>query len=75
MRKPLPVMPGPVPGLHAFAPLLSGQDVDGLDEPGHDGGLGVRRPAWRRRAGERPGEIGEDTALWTFVPITRTSRP
>ena len=28
------VMPGLVPGIHAF---LSKQDVDGRDKPGHDG--------------------------------------
>jgi 2-oxoglutarate/2-oxoacid ferredoxin oxidoreductase subunit beta len=28
------VMPGLVPGIHAF--LLSKQDVDGRDKPGHD---------------------------------------
>jgi hypothetical protein len=29
------VMPGLVPGIHAF--LFPGQDVDGRDKPGHDG--------------------------------------
>jgi hypothetical protein len=29
------VMPGLVPGIHAFA---ARQDVDGRDKPGHDGG-------------------------------------
>jgi hypothetical protein len=28
------VMPGLVPGIHAFAPI---EDVDGRDKPGHDG--------------------------------------
>jgi hypothetical protein len=28
------VMPGLVPGIHVFAPK---KDVDGRDEPGHDG--------------------------------------
>jgi len=28
------VMPGPVPGIHAF--LFRFKDVDGRDEPGHD---------------------------------------
>jgi 2-oxoglutarate ferredoxin oxidoreductase subunit beta len=28
------VMPGPVPGIHAF--LFFKQDVDGRDKPGHD---------------------------------------
>jgi hypothetical protein len=30
------VMPGLVPGIHVFFPVLP-QDVDGRDEPGHDG--------------------------------------
>jgi hypothetical protein len=30
-----PVMPGLVPGIHAFLPN-GGQDVDGRDKPGHD---------------------------------------
>jgi hypothetical protein len=31
---PLNVMPGLVPGIHAFP--LAKQDVDGRDKPGHD---------------------------------------
>jgi hypothetical protein len=30
------VMPGPVPGIHVFV-AAEGKDVDGRDEPGHDG--------------------------------------
>jgi hypothetical protein len=30
----LAVMPGLVPGIHAFAPHI--KDVDGRDKPGHD---------------------------------------
>jgi hypothetical protein len=31
------VMPGLVPGIHVFAELAVKKDVDGRDEPGHDG--------------------------------------
>jgi hypothetical protein len=31
-------MPGLVPGIHVFAALSTPEDVDGRDEPGHDGG-------------------------------------
>src|SRR5215510_13494971 len=31
------VMPGLVPGIHVLMPLQGSQDVDGRDEPGHDG--------------------------------------
>jgi hypothetical protein len=34
-RHPIHVMPGLVPGIHAF--LLAKQGVDGRDKPGHDG--------------------------------------
>jgi hypothetical protein len=34
MRAPLLVMPGLVPGIHAF--FCVKQDVDGRDKPGHD---------------------------------------
>jgi hypothetical protein len=30
-----PVMPGLVPGIHAFEPRVE-EDVDGRDKPGHD---------------------------------------
>jgi hypothetical protein len=30
-------MPGFVPGIHAFTSTLPEKDVDGRDEPGHDG--------------------------------------
>jgi hypothetical protein len=30
-------MPGLVPGIHVFFALSRKQDVDGRDEPGHDG--------------------------------------
>jgi len=33
-------MPGLVPGIHVFATLRK-KDVDGRDEPGHDGNTGV----------------------------------
>jgi hypothetical protein len=29
-------MPGLVPGIHAFIPFATKQDVDGRDKPGHD---------------------------------------
>jgi len=32
------VMPGLVPAIHAFCPMLRSQDVDGRHEPGHDDG-------------------------------------
>jgi hypothetical protein len=31
-------MPGLVPGTHVFAEFAIKEDVDGRDEPGHDGG-------------------------------------
>jgi hypothetical protein len=34
------VMPGLVPGIHVFlAASMVRKDVDGRDEPGHDGGV------------------------------------
>jgi len=30
------VMPGPVPGIHAFFLMDGRKDVDGWDKPGHD---------------------------------------
>ncbi len=30
-------MPGFMPGIHVFSNKRPGQDVDGRDEPGHDG--------------------------------------
>jgi hypothetical protein len=33
----LPVVPALVAGIHAFLRRFSKQDVDGRDEPGHDG--------------------------------------
>ena len=41
-------MPGLDPGIHAF---LCGQDVDGRDEPGHDGYAGQIAPPARLIAG------------------------
>jgi hypothetical protein len=35
--RPALVMPGLVPGIHVFLPQQQKQDVDGRDEPGHDG--------------------------------------
>ena len=35
------VMPGLVPGIHVFAKK---EDVDGRDEPGHDGTCDAGRP-------------------------------
>jgi hypothetical protein len=31
------VMPGLVPGIHVFSSFAKRKDVDGRDEPGHDG--------------------------------------
>jgi hypothetical protein len=31
------VMPGFMPGIHAFVTFATKQDVDGRDKPGHDG--------------------------------------
>jgi hypothetical protein len=31
------VMPGLVPGIHAFLSFYHREDVDGRDKPGHDG--------------------------------------
>jgi hypothetical protein len=31
------VMPGLVPGIHVLTAIASRKDVDGRDEPGHDG--------------------------------------
>ncbi len=34
--RPIPVMPGLVPGIHVFLKINRKKDVDGRDEPGHD---------------------------------------
>jgi hypothetical protein len=33
------VMPGLVPGIHAFPKFQRSKDVDGRDKPGHDAGV------------------------------------
>jgi hypothetical protein len=42
-------MPGLVPGIHVLAEFCHRQDVDGRDEPGHDGEAGAPLGLAKRR--------------------------
>jgi hypothetical protein len=45
-------MPGPVPGIHVFAPAMT-KDVDGRDKPGHDGKQAIFRRSKQALEGRR----------------------
>jgi len=81
-RNLITVMPGLVPGIHAFFaenyPKTSKQDVDGRDKPGHDDKLHPFEAAQFARsrgaaAGSAPTSPLEVTP--TGRPATVTSRP
>ena len=42
-------MPGLVPGIHALSRIAE-QDVDGWDEPGHDGASMGSRQTWQNHS-------------------------
>jgi hypothetical protein len=64
-------MPGLVPGIHDLRPS-SNKDVDGRDEPGHDGGCSPRGlPLVSGPTTEWISGISNQSAAWAHIALKR----